>query len=406
MPLNIQTGGAFMEGLAKGRQAQQTVNTNQQNADTQSGYLTNANKDQFLKTIRDQMDQASKILATTIDPQKRQAIISAMDMLGTQAASSPEAQQFGLTGTITQMTKFAAQTPSAVDVAGIEGQALGAKVQGMQGAGLSRPESLAGAGININEYQQRVGGGTGIGGGTGTERMINDAAVLLDKKNSGQALSPSEQFKLDAMLGQTNKFTGKQQVTEGQYSAELTQKIPGLEQSAKVMKQSIDGLFNADGTDLSEGAKKNFGLVSYLPNVRGGEAAGAEVKLKQLGGQIFLEAYKTLKGGGSITEIEGQKAETALARLNSAQSAEDAKTALLELKQAIDDAVNNIKNAKSQLDKKYTYTGNPLQDSINAASKVDAATGNQLPRTAEDKAGGDLSGYTEEQLQEMLKNAQ
>lgn len=46
-------------------------------------------------------------------------------------------------------------------------------------------------------------------------------------------------------------------------------------------------------------------------------------KIDQLKGKAFMEAYKTLKGGGQITEIEGKKAEEAQTRLNRAQSAEE-----------------------------------------------------------------------------------
>ena len=43
-------------------------------------------------------------------------------------------------------------------------------------------------------------------------------------------------------------------------------------------------------------------------------------------------AYKGLKGGGPITDIEGNKAQSALARMDQAQSPEDYKSALLDLK--------------------------------------------------------------------------
>lgn len=51
----------------------------------------------------------------------------------------------------------------------------------------------------------------------------------------------------------------------------------------------------------------------------------------QLKGKVFLQAYGELKGAGAITEIEGQKAESAIARLNRAQSLEDYTGALQEL---------------------------------------------------------------------------
>jgi hypothetical protein len=55
------------------------------------------------------------------------------------------------------------------------------------------------------------------------------------------------------------------------------------------------------------------------------------VLLDQLKGQTFLEAFQSLKGGGAITQVEGTKAEQAIARLNTAQSDEAFEQALREL---------------------------------------------------------------------------
>lgn len=63
------------------------------------------------------------------------------------------------------------------------------------------------------------------------------------------------------------------------------------------------------------------------------------VKIQQLQGQAFLQAFESLKGGGQITEIEGQKAENAMARLQRAQSTEAYLEALNELKSILQRAV-------------------------------------------------------------------
>lgn len=55
------------------------------------------------------------------------------------------------------------------------------------------------------------------------------------------------------------------------------------------------------------------------------------VRIQQAQGQVFLEAFDALKGGGAITETEGTKAEQAMARLNRAQSPEAYQEALNEL---------------------------------------------------------------------------
>lgn len=69
------------------------------------------------------------------------------------------------------------------------------------------------------------------------------------------------------------------------------------------------------------------------------------VKVDQLKGQAFLQAFETLKGGGQITEREGIAAQNAIARLNRAQSTEAFQAALQELKEI---AGRGLKRARGE----------------------------------------------------------
>lgn len=65
------------------------------------------------------------------------------------------------------------------------------------------------------------------------------------------------------------------------------------------------------------------GVSSYLPDsaIPGNSYARDAVGLlNQIKGGAFLEAFKALKGGGQITEIEGKKATDAIARMDRSQS--------------------------------------------------------------------------------------
>jgi hypothetical protein len=78
-------------------------------------------------------------------------------------------------------------------------------------------------------------------------------------------------------------------------------------------------------------------LPAGTPIIGGGQAgADIDAKVQQLQGQVFLEAFESLKGAGQITEIEGQKAERAKARLQRTQSPEAFKAALAELREVIE----------------------------------------------------------------------
>lgn len=89
------------------------------------------------------------------------------------------------------------------------------------------------------------------------------------------------------------------------------------------------------------GMPSNFGAPGLVPNLPGGQAANAKTYLDQLGGQAFLQAYETLRGGGAITEAEGQKATQAIARLGKSQSWESARAAMTELRGIIITGVRN-----------------------------------------------------------------
>jgi hypothetical protein len=104
--------------------------------------------------------------------------------------------------------------------------------------------------------------------------------------------------------------------------------LPQVEGAADQLISSIDSLT----TDpyLPEMVGPVAG--KWLPNVTA-DANRVQSKMDQIGGQSFLQAFNMLKGAGQITEIEGQKATQAIARLNTAQNYQDYKAALNELKQ-------------------------------------------------------------------------
>lgn len=74
------------------------------------------------------------------------------------------------------------------------------------------------------------------------------------------------------------------------------------------------------------------GLTSKLPIFPGTAQAKADALARQLEGQAFLQAFQSLKGGGAITNIEGDKATAAIARLQRNQSEKDYRQALGELR--------------------------------------------------------------------------
>jgi hypothetical protein len=89
-------------------------------------------------------------------------------------------------------------------------------------------------------------------------------------------------------------------------------------------------------------------LPAGIPLLTGGQAGtDLNARVNQLKGQVFLEAFEALKGGGTITELEGLKAERAMARLERAQSVEAYQEALDDFVSAIEQGMAKLSGGQS-----------------------------------------------------------
>lgn len=93
--------------------------------------------------------------------------------------------------------------------------------------------------------------------------------------------------------------------------------LPQVMATSQQILKTISDVKNHPGKDWS------LGMYSKVPTIPGTEQANFRVALGQLQGQTFLQAYQTLRGGGAITDIEGQKGTAALNRMNMAQTKEE-----------------------------------------------------------------------------------
>ena len=115
----------------------------------------------------------------------------------------------------------------------------------------------------------------------------------------------------------------------GTAQAEARADLPRAEANAQDMLNVLDQL------EQSPGFKYLWGLASYA-TVPGTAQADAAAIWEQVQGKAFLEAFSTLKGGGQITEKEGEKATAAITRLsNRRQSPEGAKAAIADLRSVV-----------------------------------------------------------------------
>lgn len=117
--------------------------------------------------------------------------------------------------------------------------------------------------------------------------------------------------------------------TTGEAVASAKLDLPRLEQNTQQALQTIDQLKKAPGLPYITG------LYSAAPIIPGTPQADADALAKQIQGKTFLEAFTTLKGGGAITEVEGGKAEAAIARLQRSQTRREYIKALDELQDVL-----------------------------------------------------------------------
>lgn len=147
--------------------------------------------------------------------------------------------------------------------------------------------------------------------------------------------APGAPMQKDVAGAETEKARGKG-VGEAQVN------LPVIEGAANMMLGSIDSLLNDAYLPKMTGP-----VNARLPNLTG-DAARVQSKMDQIKGQTFLQAYNTLKGGGQITEVEGAKAEAAIARLNAAQNLDDYKGALGDLRDVVNGVITRARKSAGQ----------------------------------------------------------
>lgn len=128
-----------------------------------------------------------------------------------------------------------------------------------------------------------------------------------------------------------------QQNAVGKAAGEAQAQLPGAEGMAGQITKQIEDLATDPKLPDMLGP-----LASSLPNVSA-DAARVQARMDQLKGGVFLQGYNMLKGGGAITEVEGLKAENAMARLNAAQNEKDYKAALYEFRDALTTGLNKLR---------------------------------------------------------------
>lgn len=103
----------------------------------------------------------------------------------------------------------------------------------------------------------------------------------------------------------------------------------------------VDKALTHPGLGTATGLSGTIDPRNYIP---GTNAKDFRAVHDQLAGKAFLTAFESLKGGGAISEKEGEKAQQAIARMSLTQSEKEYKQALNDYKEVIQKGAARLKN--------------------------------------------------------------
>tara|TARA_R110002124_G_scaffold204511_1_gene370917 strand:+ start:13770 stop:15194 length:1425 start_codon:yes stop_codon:yes gene_type:complete len=218
--------------------------------------------------------------------------------------------------------------------------------------------------IFVSGANNRVQSTQMIGGRISVQTMANGETRVIDTATGNQlegdaaqqAITSAEQ----AVASQAGSVSGARSDASNQSDLTYSEQIARASARGNVLGKAeaenlasaatdqskadytislIDDVLADDSLPSLLGAAQGR-LPAGIPGVTGGQAgADLSAKLEQLQGQAFLQAFESLKGGGSITEREGGAATAAISRItNMRQSPEAYKQALTELRQIAENA--------------------------------------------------------------------
>lgn len=209
-----------------------------------------------------------------------------------------------------------------------------------------------GSAKNVQDALEQIKGGAGQAGRNAAD--ISSGRMANYETTTGGNISNLEYAPQEKVA--TEKATGYQDFISNQYNVAKTKNQQAID--------LIGTILSDDGKTLSKDVSAVVGFrnpvggaipmsedpnMPGMPRVVGGSpAASGRAKLQQLKGQVFLEAYESLRGAGALTNIEGLKGEQAKARLDIAQSEEDYVDAIKDLQKVLISAQSKLESRKSE----------------------------------------------------------
>jgi hypothetical protein len=196
-------------------------------------------------------------------------------------------------------------------------------------------------------------------------RVAGEAEARLEpipriKERKAIELQAAEDFEEANKDKQINRkvqevFATKRAEKDADFLETYTDTVSKSRATLNALDQMIgDARIERDRIVIPKGGRRPHGgfegvVGAGIPGVRfipGTQAAGFDALLEQVQGGAFLKAFNDLRGGGAITQVEGEKATTALTRVRRAQSE-------IEFVKAAREFVEILRNGIKNADKRY-----------------------------------------------------
>ena len=148
-----------------------------------------------------------------------------------------------------------------------------------------------------------------------TSKYYNNGVEITDPTAIGEAIAAEKAF--DNEQAGAKKRAEAEGTGAGKNTVKLRETIEGLNALVAKSNQLIQIMYYHGGMAGATGQLGRVTDLALLPGTPEGKSPREFATLhNQLAGTIFLSAFEKLKGGGQITEIEGEKATQAASNVD------------------------------------------------------------------------------------------
>lgn len=228
----------------------------------------------------------------------------------------------------------ACEIADMIEAGGNAGQLLGIYYQSKRTGQKQQRSKIYPGGLEVKHF------------GDGTTKYFKNGVELVNADDIMQAQIDAQDFEAQ---GEGKNAAAKLRAKK---LADMKAAVEGLKERLQATAPLVRELLNHPGMEDAVGSLVKSNME---PNAfpQGSPSREFITKYNQLAGKIFLSAFEGLKGGGQITELEGQKAQEAASSISRTLSADQLRGAM---RQYISDVFNQYKRMLA------AYTAESAQD--------------------------------------------